>query len=155
VGVVTADETIVVGVDDSEDANRAIAWAVAEARLHGDKVVLVHAWQFPAVRVTRYAGDALPVFGREDIEKIAGEVLARAERSAKTVDPTVEVESRLVLGHPGAVLIDASRGARLLVIGSRGLGGFTGMLMGSVSDSCVHHAHCPVMILRPAPGGTR
>jgi len=154
VGVVTADETIVVGVDDSEDADLAIAWAVHEARLHDNKVVLVHAWQFPAVGVTRYAGDPLPVFGREDIERLAGEVLARAERSAKTVDPTIEVESRLVRGHPGAVLIDASKGARLLVVGSRGLGGFKGMFMGSVSASCAHHAHCPVVIMRPAPGGT-
>jgi nucleotide-binding universal stress UspA family protein len=146
---VTSDGMIVVGVDGSDDAQRAIAWAVAEARVHGDMVLLVHAWQFPAVALTRYAGDPLPVFGRDDIEHLAKDLLARAAESATKLDPAVKLETRLVQGHPGAVLIDASRGARLLVVGSRGLGGFTGMVMGSVSGSCAHHAHCPVVIMRP------
>ncbi len=145
----TADGTIVVGVDGSDGADRAIEWAMAEAAIHGSKVVLVHVWRFPDVAVTRYAGDPLPVFGRDDIELRGKQLLAEVARSAAKLDGTVNLETRLVQGHPAAVLVDASRQARLLVVGSRGLGGFTGMLMGSVSAWCAHHAHCPVVIVRP------
>jgi len=147
---VTADHgVIVVGVDGSSDATRAVGWALDEARRWGDSVLLVYAWQYPAIAVTTYAGDPLPVFGHEEIEKIAAEILAKARDDARAREPSVDVQTRLVEGHPGAVLVDASAGARLLVVGSRGLGGFKGMLMGSVSSSCTHHARCPVVVVPP------
>jgi len=140
---------IVVGVDGSSDAERAVGWALNEARLCGDTVLLVHAWQYPAIAVTTYAGEPLPVFGHDEIEKVASELLAKARDHASTREPSVDVQTRLVEGHPGAALVDASGDARLLVVGSRGRGGFKGMLMGSVSTSCVHHARCPVVVVPP------
>jgi nucleotide-binding universal stress UspA family protein len=146
---------IAVGVDGSAGAEPAITWAPDEARLHGDKVLLVPAWQFPAMGMTTYAGDPLPVFGREDIKTLAADVLAAASAYAKRRDPGVEVDSVLVEGHPAGGLIEASRGARLLVVGSRGLGGFKGMLMGLVSSSCVRHARCPVVVVPARNGPSR
>lgn len=145
------DTVIVVGVDGSAEAERATQWAIAEARLRGDKVVLVHAWQFPGVAMTTYAAESLPVFGRADLEQLAADVLARSATAAAAFDPEAEIETRLVEGHPGSALADASRAARMLVVGSRGLGGFKGMLLGSVSTSCAHHAQCPVVIVPPRP----
>lgn len=143
------ENVIVVGVDGSAGSDRAVAWALDEARVHGDRVVLVHSWEFPSFGVTNFAGDPLPVFGHDDIQRLASEVLDAAERDARAKEPTVELSGRLVEGHPASALIDASVGARLLVVGSRGLGGFKGMLMGSVSSSCVHHARCPVVVIPP------
>jgi len=140
---------IVVGVDRSEGSDRALEWALQEAAVQGDHVLLLHAWQFPAVGVANYAGDTLPVFGRGDLEQLAVDVLDAAMHTAATLAPDVKVELELAKGHPAASLIDASRRARLLVVGSRGHGGFAGMLMGSVSSACAHHAHCPVVIVRP------
>ena len=140
-------DVIVVGVDGSPDAQRATDWALDEARVHGDTVRLVNAWQFPSVGIARVAGGPLPVFGRQDIEKLVAEVLDKAAETARQQEPGVEVETRLVEGHPGAALVEASSDARLLVVGSRGLGGFKGVLMGSVSSSCAHHAHCPVVVV--------
>jgi nucleotide-binding universal stress UspA family protein len=114
------DKVIAVGVDGSAGAERAITSALHEARLHGDRALLVHAGQFPAMGMTTYAGDPLPVFGRHDIKTLAADVLEAASAHAKGRDPGVEVDSVLVEGHPAGGLIKASRGARLLVVGSRG-----------------------------------
>ena len=142
---------IVVGVDGSGHSERAVTWAVNEARVHGDRVVLLHAWQYPNVAMTSYAGEPLPVFGHGDLEKLAARVLAHAAAAATRLAPDVDVETRLIEDHPGRALVDASADARMLVVGSRGLGGFSGVLMGSVSSSCAHHAVCPVVIV---PGVT-
>src|SRR5579864_4210419 len=107
---------MVVGVDGSEDADRAVDWAMGEASVHRDKVLLVHAWQFPAIGVTAYAGEALPVFGRDDLEQLAEEVLAKAAARAMSLDPGIDVDTRLIQGHPGESLAEASREARLLVV---------------------------------------
>jgi nucleotide-binding universal stress UspA family protein len=138
---------IVVGVDGSPQSERAVDWALEESRTHGDDIVLVHAWQFPAVAVTGYSGAALPVFGVDDIKKLAEELLEKVADGVRKRAPDVHVDTRLVEGHPGAALVKASHGARLLVVGTRGLGGFRGLLMGSVSTSCAHHARCPLVIV--------
>ena len=140
---------IVVGVDGSPGATRAIRWAVEEARAQGDGLLLVHAWQFPGLAMSTYAGDHLPIFGHADLEKAASELLDQITATARGSAPGMHIESRLVEGHPAAVLVDAARDARMLVVGSRGLGGFSGMLMGSVSSACAHHAHCPVVVVPP------
>ena len=142
---------IVVGVDGSHQSEKAIDWALEESRAHGDDVILVHAWQSPGLALTGYAGATLPVFGSEDIKKLAEELLATCIKEVRRRAPDVRLDSRLVEGHPAAALVAASEGARLLVVGTRGLGGFKGMLMGSVSTSCAHHAQCPVVIVPDRP----
>jgi nucleotide-binding universal stress UspA family protein len=138
-------------VDGSAQAQHATRWALDEARAHGDTVELVHAWQYPSVGMASYGGDRVPIFGRQELEKLAADMLATAAERARKSAPSVDVQTRLVEGHPGAALVKASKGARLLVVGSRGLGGFKGMLMGSISASCAHHAPCPVVIV-PSKG---
>jgi nucleotide-binding universal stress UspA family protein len=139
---------IVVGVDGSPAAERAVEWALEEARACGDDVILLHAWQYPLVAMTAFHSEAWPALAQGEVEKVAGDALDAVTETARKRVPEVRIDSRLVQGHPGEVLVDASGDARLLVVGSRGLGGFTGMLLGSVSSSCVHHARCPVVVVR-------
>lgn len=135
---------IVVGVDGSERADAAVNWAVAEARLRGSSLEVVHAWTLPHV------GDA-PGFRVLDLvayaEKAAGELLDRAVAHAVGQDPDVNVTGTTEQGPAGKVLVDAAEGADMLVVGSRGRGGFAGLLLGSVSQACVHHAPCPVVVI--------
>lgn len=149
-GVTNRNGIIVVGADGSANSERAIEWAVNEASAHGGTVLLVHAWQYPGMAMTSFAGEPLPVFGREDLQKIAVDILNRAARHARASAPNANIDTRLVEGHPVTALVDASKGADLLVVGSRGVGGFKGMLMGSVSSSCVHHSACPVLVVPPS-----
>lgn len=142
---------IVVGVDGSSQAEKAIDWALEESRVHGDDVILVHSWQYPSLALTGYAGETLPVFGADDIKKLAEEFLATSIKRVRKRAPDVHLDSLLVEGHPAAALVEASDGARLLVVGTRGLGGFKGMLMGSVSTACAHHARCPMVIVPERP----
>jgi nucleotide-binding universal stress UspA family protein len=132
---------IVVGVDGSAAAERAMDWALEEARTHGDEVLLVHAWQYPMV------AKPWPGLRGADLELVAGQALDAVTHEARKRAPDVRIDSRLVEGYPSKVLIDASSAARLLVVGSRGLGGFKGLLLGSVSSACAHGARCPLVII--------
>jgi nucleotide-binding universal stress UspA family protein len=135
---------IVVGVDGSERSLLALRWAVDEARLRGAEVEAIHAWTYPVV-------GGLPVtpvmVDLEGIERDARQVLD--ESVAKVDAGDVAVEGVLVRGGAAHALIDRAQGADLLVVGSRGLGGFTGLLLGSVSQQVVHHAPCPVVVIPP------
>lgn len=137
---------IVVGVDGSEHAARALRWALDEARIRGAAVQAVHAWQNPDVGVT---GFPVPKVGTEGIAEAAQETLDQAVDDQATGG--VEVERSLVRGPAAQALLDAAKGADLLVVGSRGRGGFAGLLLGSVSQQCAHHASCPVVIVPGAP----
>jgi nucleotide-binding universal stress UspA family protein len=141
------NSVIVVGVDGSAAAERAIEWALDEARTHGDHVVLVHAWQYPVVTMRGIQAEPWPGVQNLGIEKVAAEALDAVTQSARKRAPDVPIDSRLVEGHPSKVLVDASSAARLLVVGSRGLGGFKGLLLGSVSSACAHGARCPIVII--------
>jgi nucleotide-binding universal stress UspA family protein len=138
---------IVVGVDGSAAAARAIDWALDEARTHGDHVVLVHAWQHPVVTMRSIQAEPWPGVHHLDIEKVAAEALDAVTQAARKRAPDVPIDFRLVEGHPSKVLVDASSVARLLVVGSRGLGGFKGLLLGSVSSACAHGARCPLVVI--------
>ncbi len=133
--------TIVVGVDGSEQSRRAMDWAVEEARLRKGQVLALTAWHFP------YVGDYMGqtwdygVF-QADAQAILDEELARVR------DRGANLTGHIVQSSPAAMLVDASREADLVAVGSRGRGGFTGMLLGSVSTQTVHHAHCPVLVFR-------
>jgi len=132
---------IVVGVDGSPQSQAALDWAVDEARLHGGQVLALAAWSFP------YVSDALgQAWDYETFESDARTIL-EAEL-ARVGNQGVEITGRLVQGNPAAALVDASREAELVAVGSRGHGGFAGMMLGSVSTQTVHHAHCPVLVFR-------
>jgi nucleotide-binding universal stress UspA family protein len=138
---------IVVGVDGSEHARRALRWALDEARLRHATVEAVHAWRWtPAGDL---GGLALPVTALEGVEAAAArETLDDALAAEPAGD--VPLERRLVSGAAAHALLDAAKGADLLVVGSRGHGGFTGLLLGSVSQQVSHHAPCPVVIVPTA-----
>ena len=96
---------VVVGIDSSEGSERALEWGLEEAGVQGDRLLLLHAWQFPAVGVSSYAGDPLPVFGHDDVERLAGDVLNGAAMTVGRLGPDVQVELKLVQGHPAAALL--------------------------------------------------
>lgn len=135
--------TIVVGVDGSVHGRRALAWALEEARLRQMTCLLVHGVEFGMAASSPYIGSAY-----EDIRTAGQAVLD--EEVAFATSSGVRIESRLELGSAAHALIEASRGAGMLVVGSRGHGGFAGLLLGSVSTACVHHVHCPVTVIPPA-----
>jgi nucleotide-binding universal stress UspA family protein len=143
---------IVVGVDHSAGAKAALRFALEEAKLRGATLRVVHAWQYGYIGATGLEG-VYPALGGDIKEFRDGAETALEEtlREAIPETDTVEIERRLVEGRPAAVLIDESQGAELLVVGSRGHGGFAGLLLGSVSQQCAHHAACPVVIVHGKP----
>lgn len=137
---------IVVGVDGSEQSLAALDWAITEARLRAGQLRLVTAWYYPPLAST--VGDGVI---DDTFEKAAEAIHAAALK--KVTDAGVPVTGEVVENSPGAALLDAATDADLLVVGSRGHGGFTDLLLGSVSTHVVHHAHCPVLIVRPKRSG--
>jgi len=137
---------IVVGVDGSESSRAALAWAVRQAALTGATVDAVHAWHIPVTYGYGYGyAMVLPV---PDLEKLAGRVIDKAVAEVADLASGVEIRAVTVEGNPARALLDAAKDADLLVVGSRGHGGFTEALLGSVSQHCVHHADCPVVVIR-------
>lgn len=131
------EHRIVVGVDGSDGADRALCWAAAQAA-HSGAVLEVHSASGP--------GYVLGV--PDDVERSVQHVIDRATERAVRVAPGITVRGVAHGGWPADVLIKASDGADLLVVGSRGLGGFHGLLLGSVSQQCALHAQCPTVIIR-------
>lgn len=138
---------IVVGVDESQESRNALNWAVAEARAHGARLDAVHAWQVLSHTALYPAGAA--GVDRGALEKRATEILDEVVDSTDTRGLVQPIERIVAPGSPARTLLDVAKGADLLVVGSRGHGGFTGLLLGSVSQQCVHHAPCPVVVVRP------
>lgn len=134
---------IVVGVDGSEGADAALAWAIGEARLRGARLEVVHSFTYPIMGDLPTVADADALFVQE-AEAILERTVARSEVG------DVEFDARVVRGSAAAVLLDAARDADLLVVGSRGRGGFAGLVLGSVSQQCAQHAPCPIVIV-PSP----
>ena len=141
------EHRIVVGVDGSVPSKAALAWAVRQARLTGALVDAVIAWEIPSTY-----GFTMPVDG-VDFEGTAAQVAADAIAEVSSPDEPVTIRTKVVQGHPAQVLLDASARAELLVIGSRGHGGFVEALLGSVGQHCVHHATCPVVVIRDSVTG--
>jgi nucleotide-binding universal stress UspA family protein len=136
---------IVVGVDASKESEEALRWAAGYADFVGARLDVVHVWRLadelawleplpPPARPTDAAHDALA--------KIVRDVLGS--------NPSVEATASIIEGHAAKELCDRARGALLLVVGCRGIGGFDGLLLGSVSAACAAHAPCSVMVVRPA-----
>jgi nucleotide-binding universal stress UspA family protein len=143
-----AGTRIVAGVDGSPSSLSALRWAVRQAGLTGAVVDAVIAWHYPVVVSGGYGLAPMATAGGYDFKENAEKVLAGA--ISDVVDPGsgVVVRPIVVEGNPAQVLLDASDDADLLVVGSRGHGGFTEALLGSVSQHCVHHGHCPVVVIR-------
>lgn len=150
--------TIVVGTDGSPSAQRAVDWALGEARLRGAEVKIVHAWMVPLIdAVPEPWVIGVPPFGpgdeqrvHEKIEAAALALLDDAVNAAREREPGLSIAGELVEARPAHALLEAAREADLLVVGSRGGGGFAGLHLGSVSSQCVHHAECPVLVV-PSP----
>ncbi|MQM26178.1 universal stress protein [Glycomyces albidus] len=136
---------LVVGVDGSASSNRALAWALAYAEELHLEVTAVHAWQYP---YAYGSGATVPAAG--DVAAAARRVLDDAVSKAAAEHPSVRVNRHLAEGHPARVLIEQSEDAHMLIVGSRGHGAFVGALIGSVSQYCVSHARCPVLVVREA-----
>jgi nucleotide-binding universal stress UspA family protein len=136
---------IVVGVDSSRTSLKALRWAVDEAALRGSSLVLVHAFPRPelvgmTMVVTLPTDDEL----RQASEQVLTEALTEIGGAGD-----VPVTHHVGAGGAASVLVEAAKDAELLVIGSRGLGGFRGMLLGSVTQQVIAHAPCPVVVLTP------
>jgi nucleotide-binding universal stress UspA family protein len=138
---------IVAGVDGSPSSMSALRWAIRQAGLTDAAVDAVIAWHYPAA-AGGYGWAPTGLEGSFDFKENAEKVLADAISDAVVPGSNVGVRARVVEGDPAQVLINASDGAALLVVGSRGHGGFTEALLGSVSQHCVHHARCPVVVIR-------
>ena len=144
-GEARSGKFIAVGVDGSEVSNRAVGFAFEEASLRGVPLAVVHAWRFP---VSAEPGDMLPlVYDQEELAADEERLAAEATMGWSERYPDVEVIRRLHRGHPAKALVEESDRAELVVVGARGRGGFTGLLLGSVSQAVLHHSHCPVAIV--------
>jgi nucleotide-binding universal stress UspA family protein len=133
---------IVVGVDGSPASCRALRWAADQARRTGAALEVITTWEYPTSYgwVPPYPPDFDPAGdARRALEDTVAEVLGDHS------DLAVELIVRE--GHAAPVLVEAAKGAMMLVVGSRGHGGFAGMLLGSVSEHCVRHAPCPVTVM--------
>ena len=135
---------IVVGIDGSTHSIEALRWALEEARLRAVGVDVVHAWQYPGVL---FFGETM-VIPADELAEGAADVL-RATIAAVTDDMAgLDVRTFVERGHPVGVLTEHAKDAGLVVVGSRGRGGFAGLLLGSVSSEVVHHAPCPAVVVR-------
>lgn len=134
---------IVVGIDGSEPSKAALRWAVRQAELTGAAVEAVTSWEL------------LPSYGWyitpqqiEEVETTAAKTLQTTIEEVAGDRSEVTIIRRVLRGHAARVLLDAADGAELIVVGNRGRGGFAGALLGSVSQYCVQHAACPVVVIR-------
>lgn len=135
----------VVGVDASDASIRTLRWALDYARATGAVVEVVHAWEPPSE-----FGIPLAVLPRANRAAAAEQLIAAVLDRAAGGEPGVAVERRPVRGEPGPVLVERARNADLLVVGSHGQRGLLGTMVGSVSQYCVDHATCPVVVVKPA-----
>lgn len=150
---------IVVGVDGSKSSRAALDWAVAEARLRGSSLRAVHAWMIPAIGASEAPWSLMATadymeLDPDRIEAAAGEALERELADAHGNEGGEVVVERQIVDAPAAdAIVDASRDAELVVIGSRGRGSIKSLLLGSVSQHVVQHATCPVVVVRAPHDG--
>jgi nucleotide-binding universal stress UspA family protein len=144
--------SIVVGVDGSETSLLAVRWAAREAMTRGSALRLVAAWEMPtfgfSFGAVAYSEDLFKAMRKTAEDNLADALDQVRERTAD-----VDVTTEAVEGNAAGVLLQAALDTDLLVIGSRGLGGFRDLLLGSVSEQCANHASCPVVIVRHLPNG--
>jgi nucleotide-binding universal stress UspA family protein len=147
--VETEGHRIVVGVDGSESSLDALQWAAGQAELIGGSLDVIMTWELP----TSY-GWVAPYPEGFDPEADTRLILDATVAALRTEHPGLDIRTEVIEGHPAPVLIEAARGAQLLVVGSRGHGAFSGMLLGSVSEHCVSNSPCPVVVVRHSHDGS-
>jgi nucleotide-binding universal stress UspA family protein len=137
-----ATHRIVVGIDGSPSSIAALDWALRQAELTGATLEVLMTWEWPA----SYGWSPVP--NDYDPAHDAETFLEETLKPVRASHPGLSIRSSVQEGHPAPALVEASRDADLLVVGSRGHGEFAGMLLGSVSEHCVTNAECPVLVLR-------
>lgn len=138
----TRQGLIVVGVDGSQESREALLWAAGQAKLSGASLDVVAAWTFPETW-----GWSIAALNDVDPEADTRRML---EVTVKEVlGSEADAHLKIVEGRPAPVLLRAAEDAELLVVGSRGRGAFAGLVLGSVSEHCLHHASCPVVVVHP------
>jgi nucleotide-binding universal stress UspA family protein len=138
-----------VGIDGSPASQSALRWAAAEAAAHNAELVVVHAYDWRVVGAKAQIGGAIA----EAAALSATALVNSAVEQARALAPDVSVRGEAVLGAPGPILVDASKTYDLIVLGSRGRGGFSSLLLGSVSQHVATHAAGPVVVVRGRPAG--
>jgi nucleotide-binding universal stress UspA family protein len=133
---------LVAGIDGSATSSATLEWAAQQAHLTGSTLEVLSTWELP----TSY-GWALPIPSDFDPKAEAEHAIGGLIKTVQDEYPDLIINLHIVEGHPAPTLVGASREADLLVVGSRGHGAFTGMLLGSVSEHVAHHALCPVVII--------
>jgi nucleotide-binding universal stress UspA family protein len=142
-----ARQAVVVGVDGSTESIAALSWAARYAATTGATVRAIRAWHYPGA-VGGPPVEKAPAAVREETEQRMSADLTAAVTKVYPDGSAAAVETRVSYGHPAQVLIEESKTADLLVVGSHGHGKFSGMLVGSVSIHCITNASCPVVVVR-------
>jgi nucleotide-binding universal stress UspA family protein len=144
VTIVGTWKTVMVGVDGSRGSRKALTWAAAEAAGHDAELVVLSVWERPVPP----AVGSVPTGDLPDWSQEATESLVRIITEELGETPAVQAQARVKHGRPAEVLIEESAGVDLLVVGTRGHGGFAGLLLGSVSQHVAAYAQCPVTVVR-------
>ena len=152
----TTARTVVVGVDGSDGADAALAWAARHAQLAGADLELVHAVALPSMAGIGWAVDASLEAGRllRALEVEGEKAVTRARRAMLDRHPQLTIRSEVVTGDPREVLLDRGASAYLLVVGSHGRGPVRSLLVGSVGAALARHATAPTVVVRGSTGGT-
>ncbi len=139
-------ERIVVGTDGSETARRALRWAIEEARVRGASLEVVHSWHAPDVGGYPYGSASFDMAPFEAAARQTLDAAVAEEDASGLAEPPQRL---LVMGSAAQAILKSAEGADLVVMGSRGLGGFKELLLGSVSHQVAQHADCPTVIVPP------
>lgn len=135
---------VVVGVDGSTESRHALRVGLDQARRAGGRLIAVHAYRLPPVAASYGVNPGSDV---RSVHQLAEETLASVLGDAEAINPDVKIERRVEHGPTARVLLDAAEGSAALVVGARGLGGFAGLIAGSVSQQVLRHAHCPTVVV--------
>lgn len=133
---------VIVGVDGSDESIEALRWAASYAKSTGATVRAIKSWHYP------WAMQTAPAQVDATVEQ---QIMGELDEALTKAAVDVEIERSVLEGHAPLVLVNESKGADLLVVGSRGHGAFHGMLLGSVSQHCTMNSACPVVVVRPRP----
>jgi nucleotide-binding universal stress UspA family protein len=142
----TQARTIVVGIDGSQASREALRWACEEASLRQQHVLALAVWNVFPVTTDPMLGTA--AFEAIDAERTTKDTLSQFVTDVRQQHPDIDVNPRVIAGHPAEQLSTLSVGAAMVVVGAQGHGGFLGMLLGSTSRHVLNHSHCTVVVVR-------